>query len=132
MRACREHLVLHLQLDLGVLREVAIPAGMLRRAALRRDDHVPVAVVLVDQRRRARLAGLAAFRRQQEDLRAVPPDVSDLAAGLPVAANVLLAEQVCAFAHQFLLISVAVPIMRERRGATSPGVKATSTRTPIR
>ena len=51
-----EDLVLHLQLDVRVLLEVPVPAGMLRGAALRRDDHVAVAVLRVDQRRRARLA----------------------------------------------------------------------------
>ena len=73
------------------------------RAALRRDDHVAVAVLLVDERLRARLAGLAALRRQEKGLRASLPPVADLAAGLPVALHVLLAVQGLGFAHWILL-----------------------------
>src|SRR4051812_5359833 len=41
-----EHVVLHLNLDVGILREVAVPARVLGRAALRRNDDVTVAVAL--------------------------------------------------------------------------------------
>jgi hypothetical protein len=58
-----------------------------------------VAVLLVDEGRRARLAALAALRRQQEDLGASLPPVADLAAGLPVALHVFLPKQGLGFAH---------------------------------
>ena len=100
MRAVRgEDLVHDLELDVRLLGEVPVPAGMLGRAALRGDDHVGVARVLVDQRRGARLAGRAARRREQQDLRAVAPDVADLAAGLAVARDVRVAEEVLRLAH---------------------------------
>src|SRR5256885_13024326 len=54
--------------DVRVLLQVLVPVGMLGGAALRRDDHVAVAVLLVDEWLRARLAALAALRRQQQDL----------------------------------------------------------------
>src|SRR5204863_8831904 len=65
--AGRKDLVLDLQLDLRVLRQVPVPAWVFRRAALRGDDHVLAVVgVLVDQRRRPRLARLTSLRRQEE------------------------------------------------------------------
>ncbi len=72
---------------------------MFRRATLRRDDHVAVAVLLVDQGRRAGLTGSPALGREQQDLRPVPPDVADLAIGLPVAPDMLVAEEIFRFAH---------------------------------
>ena len=57
----------------GVGVEVLVPAGILRRAALGRDDHVVVAVLAVDQRRRALLARLAAGRGEQQRLHAAAP-----------------------------------------------------------
>src|SRR5439155_3792276 len=94
-----EHLVEQLQLDVRLLLEVPVPAWMLRRTALGRDDHVAVAILLVDERRRTRLAALAALRRQQQDLRASLPSVADLASGFPVTLHVLFAEQGLPFTH---------------------------------
>src|SRR5206468_6310007 len=87
-----------------ILGEVLVPAGMLGCAALGRDDHVAVAVLCVDQRRRARLARLAAGRREQQDRRSLTPDVADLTAGLAVPPDVLVPEQVLCFAHRSLLL----------------------------
>src|SRR5438067_7433294 len=81
-RPCGELLVLDLQLHLGMLDEVPVPPGVLRRAALRGDDDVAVAVAAEDERRRAGVARAATGRRQQQDRHAVP-DVADLAVGLP-------------------------------------------------
>ena len=91
--ARREDVVEHLDLDLRVLLEVGVPAGRLVGAALGGDDHVVVAGGAVDQRRRALLAALAALRGEQEDRGALLPVVTDLAAGLAVAADVLVAEE---------------------------------------
>src|SRR4051812_198999 len=82
------------------------------RAAFRRDDHIAIAVLLVDEGRRARLAALAALRRQQKGLRASLPPVADLAAGLPVALHVLFAEQVLSFAHSNAPFSNAAILSR--------------------
>src|SRR5207253_1593839 len=97
--AGREDVVLDLELDLRVLREIPVPAGMLGRAALRRDDDVLAVVLFVDQRRRPRLTRLAALRRQEERLRPALPDVADLSVRLAVPTDVLLAVQVLGFAH---------------------------------
>src|SRR5438309_9368491 len=72
---------------------------MCGRTTLRRNDHVAVAVLLVDQWLRARLAALSALRRQEKDLRTSLPPVADFAAGLAVALHVLFAEQVLPSAH---------------------------------
>src|SRR5258705_8290661 len=84
---------LHLHTDLRCLGEIQIPVGMLRRAALRADDHVVVAVLTEDERRRVLLAAFPAVDGEDEDRRAFPPDVADLAVGLDVAADVLGAEK---------------------------------------
>src|SRR5437868_2100474 len=56
-----------LHLDLGVGEEVAVPARMLRRAALRGDDDVAaIAGVAVEQRKDELLAGFPPGRRQQQ------------------------------------------------------------------
>src|ERR1043166_4116712 len=56
-----------LHFDLGVGEEVAVPAGMLGRAALRGDDNVAaIAGVAVEQRKDELLAGFPAGRRQQQ------------------------------------------------------------------
>src|SRR5690349_4469222 len=81
-----------LHLGGGVRDEVLVPAGMLRSSALRRHDHRVVAVHAVDERRRRLVTGLATGRRQQQDRRALAPDVPFLAVRLPVAANVFLTE----------------------------------------
>src|SRR5262249_14552844 len=95
-----EDVALDLYVDLGGLRQVPVPAGMLRRSALRGDDHVVVASLLVDQRRRRRLAGPPARRRQQERLRPALPDVTDGAVRLAVTPHVLLTEERLSFAHR--------------------------------
>src|SRR5207247_1615091 len=94
-----EHLVEQLQLDVRIFLQVQVPVWMRGRAAPRRNDHVAIAVLLVDQWLRARLAALPALRRQQQDLRASFPPVADLAAGLPVALHVLFAEQALRLTH---------------------------------
>jgi hypothetical protein len=86
-----ELIALDLDADLGSLGEVLEPAGMVGRAALRRDDDRRVAVEPVDERRRGLVARPAAGSRQQQDRRAFLPVVPDLAVGLPVATDVLLA-----------------------------------------
>ena len=72
--------------------QVEVPRRVLRRAAHRRDDQVVVAVAAEDQRRRPRLAAASAGGGEQQGRRAVPL-VADLAVGLAVAADVLVAEQ---------------------------------------
>ena len=62
-------------------------------AALGRDADGRIAVEVVDERRRRLLAGAAAGRREEEDRRALLPDVPDLAVGLAIAPDVLLAEE---------------------------------------
>src|SRR5438067_36192 len=91
-RAGVELVALDLHLDLGVLRQVAIPAGIVRRAALRRHDDGVVAVELVDEWRRVLLTGLAAGRRKQEDSRAFAPVVALCAVGRLIAVDMLLSE----------------------------------------
>src|SRR4051812_8291518 len=82
---------------------------MLRRAALRRDDHVAITVLGVDERRRPLLAGLPALGRQQEDGGVFLPDVPDLATGLAVAADVCFAVELrCVFCHSDSFRSVAL------------------------
>src|SRR4051794_9130268 len=91
-RAGREALVEDLDLDVGIGLEVDVPRGRLVRTALRGDDQVVGAEGLVDQRRGAALAAATPGGRQQQDRRALPV-VTLRAAGLPVAAHVLFAEQ---------------------------------------
>jgi hypothetical protein len=55
-------------------------------------NHPAISVGAMNQRRRARLAGLASARRQQQDRRTAPV-VAVLAVGLAVDADVLGAEQ---------------------------------------
>src|SRR4029079_14996116 len=98
-RPSREDLVLHLQLDFWGLRQVLVPARILRGAAFRRNDHVAVAVLRVDERRRARLTAFPTGCRKQEDRRAFFPDVSGLAAGLAVDLDVLVAVQALGVGH---------------------------------
>src|SRR5205823_10164340 len=59
-----------LDADLGRLGEVLEPAGMIRRAALRRDDHRRIAVEVVDEQRRRLLACAAAGLGQEKNSRA--------------------------------------------------------------
>src|SRR5579884_295451 len=82
-----------LHADLRILREVAIPAGVRRRAALGRDDHGVLPVHAVDQGRRRLPAGVPSGRRQQQDRRALPPLVPLPSVSLAIAPNVLLAEK---------------------------------------
>src|SRR5438552_1131441 len=62
-------IALHLELHPRLLDEVPVPARVLACAEVRRADHIAVTRGLVDPRRRARLAGLSALGREQEDLR---------------------------------------------------------------
>src|SRR5205814_386175 len=70
--ACRDMLALDLDLDGRVCLEVLVPVRVAGRSALGCDDHPAVAVVAVDQRRRAHLAALATLRREQQDARPAP------------------------------------------------------------
>src|SRR5262249_36024847 len=110
--AGREHLALHLELDLGRLVQVLVPAGVLGRAALRRDDHVAVPILSVDERHRPLLARLPPRRRQEQDGRALPPDVPHRAPGLPVTAHVRFAEQTLCFAHWAFSSRASLPQAR--------------------
>src|SRR4029077_8754911 len=83
--------------------QVSVPIRMFGRAALRRDDHVTIALLFVDERLRSRLTALSALRRKEQGLRASLPLVADLAPGFAVAPDVLFAEQVLPFAHWLLL-----------------------------
>src|SRR5262245_6680447 len=74
--------------------EVEVPVGMRRPATLRGDDDIVVALTPEDERRRVLRPRLAPARREQEDRRALAPDVADLAVGLDIAADVLVAEEV--------------------------------------
>src|SRR5438876_9262455 len=55
-----------LHFDLRVGEDVAVPAGMLRRAAFRRDHKIAVAGLPVEQREDEPLSRLPAGRRQQQ------------------------------------------------------------------
>src|SRR5262249_31365188 len=81
-RRVRSHgkdLVPDLDLHVRVRDEVSVPAGILRRAALRRDHDEVAPVAAVDERELPGLAGVPALRVENEAVRAVPV-VTDLAA----------------------------------------------------
>lgn len=83
----------HLDLGVGVGKQVLIPAGVLGRAALGGDDHPALAVGAVDQRRGALLTGAAPGGGEQQDGGA-PPVIPALTAAVAVDADVLCAEEV--------------------------------------
>src|SRR6516162_10734760 len=55
-----------LYLDVRVGEDVAVPAGVLRRAAFRGDHEIAITVLPVEQRENEPLSRLAAGRRQQQ------------------------------------------------------------------
>ncbi len=59
-----------------MLHEVVVPAGMRWRAALRRRDHVALAITVVHDRRRTHLACLCPTRRKEQKVVAPGPDPS--------------------------------------------------------
>src|SRR5581483_8257147 len=131
VRASRQNAVEDLDLDVRVLREVLVPAGMLGRPAVGGDDHVAVAVPRVDERRRPRPAALPAGRGQQQDRRPLLPDVADLAAGLPVAADMVGAVQLLALAHSKSPSTISRrDFTRERVSCHSPSCHSTASPTP--
>ena len=65
-RAHLELLRAHLNLGLAILRQIMVPAGMRRRAALRRRDNVAFTITVVDERRRAQLAAFGPARREEQ------------------------------------------------------------------
>src|SRR5712671_5033663 len=69
--------------------EVLVPARVLRRAAARGDDEIVVAGAAVDQRRRPRLAGAPAGRRQEQGGDALP-DMPVPAVAVDITARVRL------------------------------------------
>src|SRR5437867_11353064 len=67
----RAHLELcraHLKLGLAILHQIMVPAGMRRRAALRRSDDVAFTITVVDERRRAQLAAFGPARREEQEV----------------------------------------------------------------
>src|SRR5437667_11522693 len=58
----------HLNLGRAILHQIMIPAGMCRRAALRRRDDVAFTVTVVDERRRAQLAAFGPARREEQEV----------------------------------------------------------------
>src|SRR5438093_12837639 len=65
-RALLELLRAHLNLGLAILHQIMVPAGMRRRAALRRRDDVAFTITVVDERRRAQLAAFGPARREEQ------------------------------------------------------------------
>src|SRR5581483_4230595 len=92
-RAGAEAVAFDLDADHRSLDQVLEPAGVVGSAALRRNDDGRIAVEVVDERRRRLPAGEASGRRQEEDRRALLPVVADLAIGLPITPDVLLAVE---------------------------------------
>src|SRR2546428_14167980 len=58
----------HLNLGLAILPQIRVPAGMCRRAALRRRDNVTFTITVVDERRRAQLAAFGPARREEQEV----------------------------------------------------------------
>ena len=58
----------HLNLGLAMLHQIMVPAGMRRRAALRRRDDVAFTMTVVDERRRAQLAAFGPARREEKEV----------------------------------------------------------------
>src|SRR2546427_269325 len=58
----------HLNLGRAILHQIMIPAGMCRRAALRRRDDVAFTITVVDERRRAQLAAFGPARREEQEV----------------------------------------------------------------
>src|SRR2546422_6355896 len=58
----------HLNLGRAILHQIMIPAGMCRRAALRRRDNVTFTITVVDERRRAQLAAFGPARREEQEV----------------------------------------------------------------
>src|SRR2546426_10898593 len=58
----------HLNLSLAILHQIMVPAGMRRRAALRRRDNVTFTITVVDERRRAQLAAFGPARREEQEV----------------------------------------------------------------
>src|SRR3954465_6097111 len=92
-RAGAEAVAFDLDFHLGVVTEVAVPRRRRVAAALGGDDEIVAVVGAVDQGRRARLPGAPALRREDERVDAGAPLVPPPAGRLPVALDVLLAEQ---------------------------------------
>src|SRR5690606_27663141 len=88
----RDDLVPHLDLAVRVGDEVLVPARVLRRAALRRDEHEVVAVASVDERVLPDLSRLSSLPAQDQAAGAVPV-VSCFPAGRFVLADVLVTEE---------------------------------------
>jgi len=58
----------HLNLGLAMLHQIMVPAGMRRRAALRRRDDVALTITVVDERRCAQLAAFGPARRKEQEV----------------------------------------------------------------
>src|ERR1039458_1226234 len=94
----------------GIGPKILVPRWVVRRPALRRDDHPAIAVGAMDQRCSARLSGGAPGGRQQQDRRAAPV-VSAFASRLAIHAHMLGPEQLVVGGHHR-------PESSEREGTT--------------
>jgi len=63
-----EFLRAHFNLGLAMLHQIMVPAGMRRRAALRRCDDVAFTITVIDKRRRAHLAAVGPTRREEQEV----------------------------------------------------------------
>ena len=78
--------------DLGVRAQIVVPGGVRGRAALRRDDQVPVAVPGVDKGVGAAMPALRALRGQKEHVATGERALGDDAAILPEVGDEIVVE----------------------------------------
>src|SRR5208283_3428601 len=91
-RQDRNHFVPHLDLHIGVGKQVFVPPRMVGSATLRSDNQIVVALAPVDQRELFRLARFPPDRMQHQTA-GVVPIVANPTAGRLVPADVLVSEQ---------------------------------------
>src|SRR5439155_26085506 len=118
----REPLALHLDLNLGVGLQVAVPRRRLVGAALGRHHQVVLAVPAEDQRVAALLPRAPARGREDEEGGALASDVALLAVGGEVPIDMLLALQHRLYLLKRLDLRLGAPPRRctELRCASSP------------
>src|SRR5215472_11017352 len=94
----------HLHPRHGIRLEVVVPAGVVRRSALRCDDNVPLPVAVVHHRRGALVSAARPHRGEQYEL---VPEGSD---SLPSLGMELLDGRVVPVRHRYLLTFVPEPL----------------------
>src|ERR1051325_1562204 len=87
-----EDLVPHLDLDVGVRKQVLVPTGIFGRSTLRCYEDVVGTIPTIDERELPGLAGLPTRRVQDEATGAIPV-VTHLATGRFVLLDVLVAKE---------------------------------------